>query len=100
MEVKFQKVVCDELNKVLADNKEDYVLIINNIIDKKVFQNGGSLYWDRELFIDCGADDNKCRRMIRTNPDDVMFRPTFDSIEHPGITLTYKTKNDKQYDNN
>lgn len=94
MAVKFQKV-CDELNKVLNDKPEDYVLIINLIIDKKVFNRGGSLYWDRDLFIDCGTDDNKCRRLIRTNPDDVMFRPTFDAIEHPGITFTYKSKNEQ-----
>ena len=94
MEVKFQKV-CDELNKVLNDKPEHYVLTINLIIEKEVFNKGGGLYWGRELFIDCEADDNKCRRLIRTNPDDVMFIPTRDEIEHPGITFTYKSKNEQ-----
>ena len=45
------------------------------------------IYWNRELFIDCGTDE-LCRKMIHTNK--VMFVPSDDSVEHPGITLTYK----------
>lgn len=89
MAVKFQNV-CDELNGVLDDRQGDYVSTINDIIRKKVFNRGGSLYWDRELFIDCYGDDNLCRTLIRTQPDEVMFIPTFDPVEHPGITFKYK----------
>lgn len=91
MATKFQKA-CNELNKVLSNRTENFVSIINDIIYKKVFQKGGNLYWGRELFIDCNADDELCREMLKTHPDDVMFVPTFDSDEHPGITFCYKSE--------
>ena len=90
---KFQKT-CDKLNEILSDLPEDYILKINLIIDKEVFYEGGGLYWDRELFIDCYGDDNLCKKLLRTHPEQVMFEPTFDPVEHPGITLKYKSDNE------
>ena len=85
------KRTCNKLNKILnnrPENRKEFIDTINEIIYNEVFQCGGGLCWNRELFIDCSADDELCRKMIHTNK--VMFVPTDDPIEHPGITLTYK----------
>ena len=87
---KFNRV-CTKLNKILDNRPEDrkeFIQKINDIIFTEVFNKGGNLYWDRELFIDCNCDSELCREKIhQTN---VMFRDTMDPIEHPGITLCYK----------
>lgn len=85
------KRTCSKLNKILENRPEsqsEFINTINEIIYKEVFNCKGGLYWNRELFIDCGTDAELCRKMIYTNK--VMFVPTDDPIEHPGITLTYK----------
>ena len=92
MTTKFQKV-CDELNKILEnrpENHEEFINMINDIIAKKVFDKGGDLYWGRELFIDSNFDTEECRKKIHRT--DVMFRDTKDPVEHPGITLCYKSE--------
>ena len=81
---------CNKLNKILENRPEkqdEFIAKINEIIDKEVFGCNGGLYWKRELFIDCGSDE-LCRKMIHTNK--VMFVPSDDPVEHPGITLSYK----------
>ena len=88
---------CKKLNKILEnrpESKNEFVSKINEIIYKEVFEYNGGLYWNRELFIDCGADDELCRKMIHTNK--VMFVPSDDPIEHPGIMLTYKPEFTKE----
>jgi len=88
---------CNKLNKILEnrlENQDEFIAKINEIIYNEVFQCGRSLYWNRELFIDCNADDEICRKMIYTNK--VMFIPSNDPIEHPGITLTYKPEFSKE----
>jgi hypothetical protein len=85
------KRTCNKLNKILENRPEsrsEFIDTINEIIYNEVFNYKGGLYWNRELFIDCGTDVELCRKMIHTNK--VMFIPTDDPIEHPGITLTYK----------
>ena len=92
MATKFQKV-CDELNKILENRPEDrkeFIDKIDDIIYKKVFNKGGNLYFDRELFIDSNFDTEECRKMIHRT--DVMFRDTKDPVEHPGITFCYKSE--------
>ena len=60
---------CSKLNKILENRPEkqdEFISKINEIIDKEVFGCNGDLYWNRELFIDCGSDE-LCRKMIHTN---------------------------------
>ena len=47
------------------------------------------IHWDRELYIDCNGDYDKLRDMV-ANSDKVMFEPTDDPKEHPGVRITYK----------
>lgn len=92
MATKFQRT-CNKLNKILdnrPENQKEFIDIINDIIEKEVFNKGGDLYWGRELFIDSNFDTEECRKKIHRN--DVMFRDTRDPVEHPGITLCYKSE--------
>ena len=60
------KRTCNKLNKILDNRPEsqsEFIDTINEIIDNEVFQCGGDLYWNRELFIDCGTDDELCRKI-------------------------------------
>ena len=96
-EAKTFESICDKLNKLLEnhlENQNEFIDNINEIIHKEVFQCNGNLYWNRELFIDCGADNELCRKMIHT--DKVMFVPSDDPVEHPGIMLTYKPNFSKE----
>lgn len=91
------KRTCNKLNKILEnrpESKSNFIDTINEIIYKEVFQCNGNLYWSRELFIDCCGSDELCRKMIHTNK--VMFCPSDDPFEHPGITLTYKSEFSKE----
>ena len=93
------KRTCNKLNKILdnrLESQSEFINTINKIIYKEVFQCNGDLYWGRELFIDCGADDELCRKMIHINK--VTFVPSDDPIEHLGITLTYKPEFSKEQD--
>ena len=47
------------------------------------------IHWDRELYIDCNGDYDKLRDMV-VNSDKVMFEPTDDPKERPGVRITYK----------
>ena len=95
--MKTSESTCSKLNKILdnrPENREEFINMINDIIEKEVFNNGGDLYWGRELFIDCCGSDELCRKMIHTNK--VMFWPSDNPNEHPGITLAYKPEFSKE----
>ena len=95
--MKTSESTCSKLNKILEnrpENREEFIGKINEIIYNEVFQCGGGLYWSRELFIKCGTNDELCRKEIYTNK--VMFVPTDDPVEHPGITLAYKPEFSKE----
>jgi hypothetical protein len=81
--------------RIALKNREEFISTINNIIFNEVFSKGGSLYWGRELFIGCDGSDELCQKMIHT--DKVMFVPSDDPIEHPGITMTYKNLSKLEY---
>ena len=69
----------DKLNKLIfemCDNEEG-----------GIYYN--EIYWDRELYIDCNGDYDKLRDMV-ANSNKVMFEPTDDLKEHPGVRIIYK----------
>lgn len=78
---------CNKLNKLLPATKET-IDNINQIIFNEVFNKKGGLYWDRELWLFCGADEKKIRKMIYT--DKVEFTQSLDKDEHPGIVFKFK----------
>jgi hypothetical protein len=81
--------LCRELNKMIPikgnEDKDKINATIYEVI-KKVPDFG--LYWDRELYINCGCNDDKVRQYT-LHSGKVHFEPSEDPIEHPGITIRY-----------
>lgn len=78
---------CNAMNQIIKDNKEDRVDRLNAVM-YKVFQDGGNLYWNRDVFITCNGDDVKMRELARTSLE-VHFEPSDDPQEHLGVVLHY-----------
>ena len=84
------KKVCDRLNEILGDKPDNFIDQVNDIIYEEVFQKGGDLYVNRQLYIENGFDIEKAKKLIKTETGKVMFIPSDDPAEHPGITFIYK----------
>ena len=84
------KQFCDRLNGILAEKKEGFVDTLNLVMEE-VTKNGGSLYWDRQVFLDCNCNEKRMRKMVRET-DLVHFEPSDDPEEHPGVVVRYKKK--------
>jgi hypothetical protein len=82
--------VCDRLNNILDSKPDDFIDQVNDIIYREVYQKGGDLYINRQLYIENGFDTDKAKKLIKTETDKVMFIPSDDPTEHPGITFIYK----------
>ena len=78
---------CDELNEIIKNNQEDRVAKLNDVM-YKVLQDGGNLYWHRDVFISCNGDDEKMKKLVTTS-DIVHFEPSNDTTEHPGVVVHY-----------
>ena len=85
--MKKMKKYCDELNKIIKDNGDDRVDRLNDVM-YKVFQDGGDLYWNRDVFISCNGDNEKMKKLVTTT-DKVHFEPSDDPTEHPGVVVHY-----------
>ncbi len=82
------KQICNKLNKLISEKKESFIDEVNKII-YELYQRGGEMYWDREVWIDNNFDDKKCKDLVRYT-DKVMFFPSDDPGEHPGVVIRYK----------
>lgn len=82
------KIICRILNKAIFEKKDGFEDVVNLTLNK-LYQNGGCVYWDRDLYIDYNVDEEKMRELIFKSKV-VEFVPTEDPQEHPGITLRYK----------
>ncbi len=82
------KRICNQLNKLIFEKKEGFIDKVNKII-YEIYQKGGAMYWNREVWINNNCDDERCRDLVRKT-DKVMFVPSDDEEEHPGVVVTYK----------
>ena len=82
------KSICNKLNKLISEKKDGFIDNINAIINE-LYQKGGALYWDRQIYIDCNSDDERMRSLV-TRTDKVEFEPSDDPTEHPGVVVRYK----------
>ena len=82
------KKICKVLNKAITEKKEGFEEVVKTTVNQ-MFQDGGDLYYNRELFIDYNGDYNKMKELVFSS-NFVEFTPTKDPQEHPGITLRYK----------
>lgn len=81
---------CDKINKLLSEGKKNLVDELNEIMYKEVFQKGGNLYFDRELFILLDGDDYRIKKFVVENPNKVIFENSDDPVEHPGVVVRFK----------
>ena len=72
---------CDRLNEAISEKKEGFLDVVNLIMNQ-IYQEGGGLYWDRDIFIDCNGEDERMRDLVRKS-DKVFFEPSGDPGEHP-----------------
>ena len=79
---------CDRLNEAISEKKEGFLDVVNLIMNQ-IYQEGGGLYWDRDIFIDCNGEDERLRHLVRKS-DKVFFEPSDDPGEHPGVVVRYK----------
>lgn len=83
------KSICRKLNKILSERKEGFIDKINKIMEEEVFNKGGDLYFDRDVYLKYDCDDEKVRSCVRESKH-VQFEPTDDPEEHPGVTVRFK----------
>lgn len=81
---------CKRLNKLIDEKKEGFLNKVNKIMCN-IYEDGGMLYWDREIYVNCGFDDERARNLVRKT-DLVMFEPSDDPEEHPGVVVRYKNR--------
>lgn len=86
---RLMKPLCDQLNALIPiKRKEDKDRINALIADVQSKIPDFNLSWDRELYIDCGFDDEKVR-LCSLYSGNVHFEPSGDPTEHPGVVVRY-----------
>ena len=64
------KRICNKLNKLISEKKEGFIDEVNKII-YELYQKGGEMYWNREVWINNNCDDKRyflTRRFISPPP--------------------------------
>ena len=79
---------CDRLNTLITKKKDGFIDEVNEIVNE-IYQLGGEMYWDRQIYIDSDFDDETMHDLV-VSSDKVNFVPSDDMEEHPGIVVRYK----------
>jgi adenine specific DNA methylase Mod len=86
------KPLCKQLNDLIPiKGKEDKDKINALIYEVSQKVPDFNLYWDRELWIDCGCDGKKVRHYTLYSGK-VHFELSDDPTEHPGVAVRYNDK--------
>jgi hypothetical protein len=82
--------LCETLNNILEKREEDFVDKLNYEL-ACMFEQGYNLYFNRQIYIDCGFNDDAMHDLvIKTNK--CKFVPSDDPDEHPGVVVHYKNE--------
>ena len=82
--------VCKDLNSHLPVKSKEDIDALNDITNKAFTEiENFNLYFDRDVFIDCGCDGEKVKDLVRKT-DKVYFGVSDDIDEHPGAVIRYK----------
>ena len=92
--IKVGKRICNKLNKLIPCKTQEDIDKLTSMLedicahdDNDLYYN--QLYWDREVYIDCGCNNDNCNKMLIYS-DKLMFEPSNDPKYYPGIRVTYK----------
>ena len=90
---------CERLNALLPCKSQEDVDGMTEIL-KELFslpiEPQPKMYWDREIWIDSGFNDEKCIKML-IYTDRLCFVPSDDWEEHPGVEVKYKFMVEKPF---
>ena len=89
---KYFSDLCEKLNTLIpCKNQKDIDEMTNLLQDMVDFpsQVKPQIYWDREVWIDSGFNDEVCMNML-IKTDKLYFEPSDDITEHPGVWVKYK----------
>lgn len=81
--------ICKELNQHLPVKSQEDIDSLNSILTKAHGEIPEfRMYWDRDIYINCGCEDEKMRDLVRKT-DKVHFEVSDDIEEHPGVVVKY-----------
>ena len=81
--------LCDSLNVLIPIKSDEDRDKMNALIaDVQAKVPNFNLYWHRDFYLDCNADDEELRKRTLYSGM-VHFEPSDDPDEHPGITVKY-----------
>lgn len=89
--IKVGKRICNKLNKLIPCKTQEDIDNLKSILED-IFEHDDNdlyynqIYWDRELYIDCGCNFDNCKKMLIYS-DKLMFEPSEDPKYHPGIDI-------------
>ena len=87
--------LCNELNKHLPCMNQEDVDALTRLLQEHIDSfPERHIYWSREIYIDAGFDKDKCT-LIMIHSDNVVFVPSEDPVEHPGVVVRYKHEIDQ-----
>jgi hypothetical protein len=89
---KYFSDLCEKLNTLIpCKNQKDIDEMTNLLQDMVDFpsQVKPQIYWDREVWMDSGFNDEICMNML-IKTDKLYFEPSDDINEHPGVWVKYK----------
>lgn len=84
--------LCDKLNSCIPCKSQSDVDKMTELLGEMVdFPTNvkPQIYWDREVWIDSGFNDEVCMNML-IKTDKLYFEPSDDITEHPGVWVRYK----------
>ena len=89
---KYFSDLCEKLNTLIPCKNQKYIDEMTNLLQDMVdfpSQVKPQIYWDREVWIDSGFNDEVCMNML-IKTDKLYFEPSDDITEHPGVWVKYK----------
>lgn len=89
---KYFSDLCEKLNALIpCKNQKDIDKMTRLLQDMVDFpsQVKPQIYWDREVWMDSGFNDEVCMNML-IKTDKLYFEPSDDVNEHPGVWVKYK----------
>jgi hypothetical protein len=89
---KYFSDLCEKLNALVPCKSQEDVDKMTALLQDMVdfpSQAKSQIYWDREVWIDSGFNDDVCMDML-IKTDKLYFEPSDDLTEHPGVWVRYK----------
>lgn len=98
---KYFTELCEQLNVLIPCKTQKDIDTMTKLLQDMVdfpSQVKSQIYWDRNVWIDSGFDDNKCMDLL-IKTDKLYFEPSDDLTEHPGVWVRYKWMKENEKDN-